>query len=416
MTLSAELQAATTATADAAATSNLGNQLLAQLQDQAIGRKASLTGINIGQQLLSQLQGQSNSSTTAGTNPNVGQQLLMQLQGQADARAPAGTNSGQAFLQQLQAEGTSSSPIKPPQVTPSTSVAQTDAGRVLLAQLQRSPVKSQQASGSTAQSHAQRVAQSTAQPAHQSYQGPATNSVSVSFEQLLRGAASSQRSTAQPMAQPAAKPAAQVANQHPVAGAAAPSFDQMLRAAAAQQQPPAPPPRFARAHQSDPMMSAGSASGQAQLPGLGFSQQRPGQAPPVPAAMTDPGKLLLQQLHAGGLQGSAPKQQLQGPQGQPVSPVSQPSHASGNVEAGRMLLQQLQNARISDTIRSGASGAAAVQSGPSALVGAAVDAPQPVPSAPPAPASVLLQNAAGMSGISTDVDCYLCFCQLMQPW
>ena len=403
ITLSAEqtaaATAATTAVSAAAAQQsavNPGQKLLAQLHGQGT---TSHTGAKIGQHLLSQLQVQSNSRSGSETGPDAGQELLLQLQGQAAVSAPGGAELGQGLLQQLQSGASALLPLSLQQATGNASLAQTDAGRALLAQLQRPLAQSQQALNS--------MAQPIAQPVPPPYQGSGGIAASGSFEQLLRGAAATQRPVAQPMAQPA------VQWQHP--SIAAPSFTQLLSSAMAQQQPPPPPPRFSR-----PPQPLSTTPSQAGPPGFAVTHQQPTQPPqPLAASMTDPGRLLLQQLHGGGLgrQGGALGQQPQGvpnmlshqqrggalqggalgqpPQGLPTAMTKAPARPAGSNEAGQMLLQQLQRASLSDAA---ASVVVAVRPGPSDSVGAVVDAPQPVPSAPN---SVLLQSAADTSGTTT---------------
>ena len=377
----AAIVAATSAASAAAAQQasvNIGQQLLSQLQGQ---RTTPESGTQVGQQLLSQLQVQGSSRSASQAGPNAGQQLLMQLQGQAAVRAPAGAVLGQGLSQQLQSGGSAPSPVLPRHATGNALHAQTDAGQALLAQLQRPLVQSQQAVNS--------MAQPMAHPMAQRYQG---SGASTSFEQLLRGATATPRPVAQPMAEPVAQSAAQW--QHPGNGAA-PSFNQLLQSAMARQQPPQPPPGFARPPQPHSVTVTGSTTTLAGPPGFGPSHQHPAQLQPS-AAMTDPGRMLLQQLQGGlGLQGGALGQQ---PQGVPAALSQQqqilPAHPRVSREAGQKLLQQLQRTSLSEA----ATGVTtSMQPHPSASVGAAVDAPQPVPSAPPAPEAVLLQNAADSS-------------------
>lgn len=398
-----------TSPAKQTAAANPGQQLLSQLQGQ---RSASGTGSEIGQQLLSMLQVQGNSKPASSeTGRDAGQQLLKQLQGQAPARTPAEAELRQGLLQQLQSggDGTASSQVFPQNRGPGYApLAQTDAGRALLAQLQG---QSLQAGNS--------AAQPMAQPVTQAYQGSGGNS--ASFEQLLRGAAATQRPMAQPPAQPMAQPAVQ--RQH--SSNPAPSFNQLLRSAMAQQQPPLPPPGFVRRPHLPSTTPTASVATLAEAPGFAVSHQPPAQPQPAPSAMVDPGKLLLQQLQGGGLGplNNALGQQPQGvpaelshqQQGGPVQGgvlgqqpqglfpgVSQqqksPGQLQGSNSVGQMLLQQLQGATLE---ASAARVNTATGSDPAASVGAALDAPQPVPSAPPAPQSVLLQNAADVSASTT---------------
>ena len=413
---SAEQPAATSPASAAAAQQpavNIGHQLLSQLQVQAT---TSDSGTKIGQQLLSQLQVQGSSRPAPQADPNAGQQLLMQLQGQAAVRAPAGAVLRQDVLQQLQSGGVPS-PVLPQHATGNASHAQTDAGQALLAQLQRPLVQSRPNVNSMTQPLAQPLAQFLAQPLPQGYQDPGA---SKSFQQLLRGATAAQRPVAQPVAEPGAQPAPQQQQQ---SNGAAPSFNQLLQSAMAQQQSPQPPPGFARAPQLHSTTATASAATPTGPPGFAVSHQHPAQLQPSAAAMTDPGRLLLQQLQGGGLglQGGALGQQPQGvpavlsqqlrggplrgcaleqqPPGVPAALSQQqqrlPAHPQGSREAGQKLLQQLQRTSLS---ANGVTTSTALH--PSASVGAAVDAPQPVPSAPPAPNAVLLQTAADNSAIS----------------
>lgn len=389
---------------------NIGHQLLSQLQGQGItstsatktGQQLQVQGVvsdsgaKIGQQLLSQLQVQGSSSVSASQSaPNAGQQLLMQLQKQPAVGAPpAGAVLGQGLLQRLQSGAGAASHVLPEQATTGNALpAQTDAGQALLAHLQRPAVQSQQPVNSmaqpVAQPMAQPIAQPMAQPMAQRHQGPgAVNS----FEQLLRGAAAAQR----PMAHPMAEPAAQRQHQSNVAS---PSFNQLLQSAMAQQQPPRPPPGFARPPQPHSMTAATGLAGQA---GSVLTHQPPSQLHSSAVAGLDPGRLLLQQLQGVGLglQGGALGQQ---PQGMPTAlsqqrqPQTNSSHPLGNNEAGQKLLQQLQRASLSEAANGDTPAMGPL---PFASFGAAVDAPEPVPSAPPAPKAILLQNAAVMSASS----------------
>lgn len=345
-----------------------------------VAASAQQPAVNIGHQLLSQLQVQGSSSVSASqSGPNAGQQLLQQLQGQTAVRAPpAGALLGQGLLQRLQSGAGAGSPLLPQQATGNALPAQTDAGQALLAHLQRPAVHSQQGVNS--------MAQPMAQPIHQ---GPGASN---SFEQLLRGAAAAQRPMAHPMAEPVAEPAAQRQHQSSLA---APSFNQLLQSAMAQQQPPRPPPGFARPPQPHSMTAAANVAGQA---GSVVRHQPPTQPQSFAAAESDAGRSLLQQLQGSGLglQGGALGQQ---PQGMPAALNQQrqpqmPSHPLGSNEAGQKLLQQLQRASLSEAANGSTTG---MGPHPSASFGAAVDAPEPVPSAPPAPKAILLQNAAAIS-------------------
>ena len=303
---------------------------------------------------------------------NLGQQLLAQLQGQSamGIRPDPGVDLGRGLLQQLQ-QGMTPSSAFPQHTSAHASVTQTDAGRVLLAQLQKSPAK--QHAGSLADPPAQPAAPilSPAQP----QQGFGSNASAMSFEALLRGAAGSQQSQAQPVAQPE-PPAANRSG--------ASSFDQLLRAAASnhassQSIAAAPPPGFASRQQ--PSEAAGVAVAEA------FSD-------------SDPGRLLLQQLQQGGLQAPALGPQQRGlqapalgpqqqrppgfPGGQPQQSAVQSHTRHDDAQVGKQLLQQLQRVTVSD-------GPGAISRSP---VGAVAGASQPTPSAPPAPASILLQNAS----------------------
>ena len=403
MTSSSEQPAATSAASAAVVQQpavNIGHQLLSQLQGQAT---TSDSGSKIGQQLLSQLQSQGSSRSASQADPNAGQQLLMQLQGQAAVRAPAGADLGQGLLRQLQSGGGAPLPDLPQQTSGNALHAQKDARQALLAQLQRPLVQSQAVNSTTPPK---------AQPPAQGYQG---SGASKSFEQLLRGATATQRPVAQLMAEPVAQPAAQ--QQHH-GNRAAPSFNHLLQSAMAQQQPPQPPPGFARPPQPHSSTATPSATNLAGQPGFALSHQHSAQLQPSAAAMTDPGKLLLQQLQGGGL-GQQPQgvpavlsQQLregplqdgalgQQPQGVPAALSQQqqtlPTHLQNSKEAGQKLLQQLQRTSLSEAANWVTT---SMQSHPSAYVGAVVDAPQPVPSAPPAPNAVLLQNVADNSASS----------------
>lgn len=296
---------------------------------------------------------------------NLGQQLLAQLQGQPGVgnNPDAGVDLGRGLLQQLQ-HSMVATPMSHQQTT-QPSVTQTDAGRTLLAQLQRSPAK-HAAGFVTGPGGAQPAA--PALPLAQPNQGfGGGNAAAVSFEQLLRGAAASQQPRAQPTAQP----------QPPVADPSTTlSFGQLLRAAVsggnAQSVTPAMPPGF----------------GTRQLPSEA-AQRATAEA----VTNSDSARLLLQQLQQGGLQASALG--LQQPQQRdPGFPSLTPQQASAqfhtrydDAQAGKLLLQQLQGVSVSE-----ASAAAARSS-----VGAVAGSPQPVPSAPPAPTSVLLQSAVDMS-------------------
>ena len=330
---------------------------------------------------------------------NLGQQLLSQLQGQSGltANANVGVDLGRDLLQQLQ-QGVASSPAVPQQAAASATFTQTDAGRALLAQLQRSPTQQAQPAGLMAEPMAQPMVPPMPQ---QPQQGLGGNAAAVSFEQLLRGAAASQQPRAQPVAQPQQQPVADFS--------AAVSFDQLLRDAAANQQPraqPAAQPQQPVARPSVPsvalsfeqlLQDAAASQGGAHAkshqvvppPGFAFGQQ-PSQVAAVAAVATsaagDAGRMLLQQLQQGALQATALRQQqLQQPPGFPSTNPQQGlpgSHTRNADQAGKFLLQQLQRASVSDV---------AAASGP---VGAVAGASQPMPSAPPAPTSVLLQNAA----------------------
>lgn len=290
---------------------------------------------------------------------NLGQQLLAQLQGQPDA----GVDLGRGLLQQLQhSMVANSTPLQ--QTTTQASVTQTDAGRTLLAQLQRSPAK--HAAGLVTEP-ARAQAAAPLMPPAQPNQGFGGDAAAVSFEQLLRGAAASQ----QPRAQPAAQPQPPVPNPSTTS-----SFGQLLRAAVAgsnaQSVTPAVPPGF----------------GTRQLPGEA-AQTTTAEA----VTNSDPGRLLLQQLQQGGLQASAlglqqPQQRDSGfPSSTPQQGSAQSHTRHDDAQAGKLLLQQLQGVSVSE-----ASTAAA-----SSSVGAVAGSHQPVPSAPPAPTSVLLQSAVDMS-------------------
>ena len=291
---------------------------------------------------------------------HLGQQLLAQLQGDSalGTRPDAEVDLGRGLLQQLQ-QGLTPSSAFPQQTSAHASVTQTDAGRALLAQLQKSPAK--QKAGSLADPPAQSAA-SIVSPA-QLQQGVGSNASAVSFEALLRGAAASQQTQAQPVAQPE-PPAAN--------SSGANSFDQLLRAAASN-------------HMSSQSIAA------APPPGFG-NRQQPIEAADVAVAEAysdnDPGRLLLQQLQQGGLQAPVLGPQQQRPPGLPGTQSQQSSAQShtrhDDAQAGKQLLQQLQRVTVSD-------GSGAVSRSP---VGAVAGASQPMPSAPPAPASVLLQNAS----------------------
>ena len=293
---------------------------------------------------------------------NLGQQLLAQLQGQSalGSRLDAGVDLGRGLLQQLQ-QGMTPSSAFPQHTSPRASVTQTHAGRALLAQLQNSPAK--QKAGSLADPPAQSAAPIVS-PA-QLQQSLGSTASSVSFQALLRGAAGSQQTQAQAVAQPVAQAGMPAANH-----LGASSFDQLLRAAASN-------------HANSQSIAA------APLPGFGTRQQ-PSEAAGVAAAEaysdSDPGRLLLQQLQQGGLQAPALGPQQQRPAGFPGRQPQQSSVQShtrhDDVQAGRQLLQQLQRVTMSD---------GSVSRNP---VGAIAGASQPIPSAPPAPASVLLQNAS----------------------
>ena len=399
--LLSQLQPSANGKTAADSASNINHQLLSQLQHQSQGRPPS--GSNIGQHLLSQLQGQSSGSVPVGPDLSAGQQLLMQLQGQgqgqAAGRAPAGrTTSGQGFLQQLQG-GLSSAPTElSHQAAGNLSHAQTDPGQALLAQLQRSPAKPQQGLGSAARPMAQPVTQAVLQPNHSTASGAA----SVSFEQLLRGAAATQQHPPNLLAQPMASTAAQPAHQQPTAGGNAPSFDQMLSTAMAQQHPPVPPPGFTRPpNKINAPLPEASVRGPAQPPGFSLTQQLPSQAQPLPAAAVDAGRVLLQHLQGGGLQGPAPGQLTHALPPTSGQPSALPAHSPRDAEAGRMLLMQLQKSTLADNAQGDAHSATPRQNSLSNSTGAAGNGPQPVPSAPPAPASVLLQAAADLSAGST---------------
>ena len=293
---------------------------------------------------------------------NLGQQLLAQLQGQSamGIKPDAAVHLGQSLLQQLQ-QGMTPSSAFPQHTSAHASVTQTDVGRALLAQLQKSPVKQK------ADSLADPPAQSSApivSPA-QLQQGLGSTASAVSFEALLRGAAGSQQTQAQPVAQPE-PPAANHSGAN--------SFDQLLRAAASnhassQSFAAAPPPGFGSRHQ--PSEAAAVAVAEA------YSD-------------SDPGRLLLQQLQQGGLQPPALGPQQGRPPGlpgrQPQQSAVQSHTRHDDAQAGKQLLQQLQRVTVSDG---------------SVFRSPVVGAPQPMPSAPPAPASILLQNASnGTTGRS----------------
>ena len=297
---------------------------------------------------------------------NLGQQLLAKLQGQSalGITLDAGVDLGRGLLQQLQ-QGMTPSSAFTQHTSPRASVTQTHAGRALLAQLQNSPAK--QKAGSLADPPAQSAAPIVSLA--QLQQSLGSTASSVSFQALLRGAAGSQQTQAQAVAQAVAQPVAQAGM--PAANhLGASSFDQLLRAAASN-------------HANSQSIAA------APLPGFGTRQQ-PSEAAGVAAAEaysdSDPGRLLLQQLQQGGLQAPA-----LGPQQQrtPGFPGRQPQQSSvqshtrhDDAQAGMQLLQQLQRVTVSD---------GSVSRNP---VGAVAGASQPMPSAPPAPASVLLQNAS----------------------
>ena len=293
---------------------------------------------------------------------NLGQQLLAQLQGQSalGSRLDAGVDLGRGLLQQLQ-QGMTPSSAFPQHTSPRASVTQTHAGRALLAQLQNSPAK--QKAGSLADPPAQSAAPIVS-PA-QLQQSLGSTASAVSFQALLRGAAGSQQTQAQPVAQPVAQAGMPAANH-----LGASSFDQLLRAAASN-------------HVNSQSIAA------APLPGFGTRQQ-PSEAAGVAAAEaysdSDPGRLLLRQLQQGGLQAPALGPQQQRPPGLPGRQPQQSSVQShtrhDDAQAGMQLLQQLQRVTVSD---------GSVSRNP---VGAVAGASQPMPSAPPAPASVLLQNAS----------------------
>ena len=298
---------------------------------------------------------------------NLGQQLLAQLQGHSalGIRPDPGVDLGRGLLQQLQ-QGMTPSSAFPQNTSAHASVTQTDAGRVLLAQLQKSPAK--QKTDSRTESPAQSAAP-IASPA-QPQQGFGSTASAVFFEELLRGAAGRQQIQTQPVAQPAAQPERPAANR-----SGASSFDQLLRAAASN-------------HASSQSIAAAPPPGSA-------SWQQPSEAAGVAVAEafsdSDPGRLLLQQLQQGGLQAPALGPQQQRPPGfsggQPQQSSLQSHTRHDDAQAGKQLLQQLQRATVSD-----GSGAISRSS-----VGAVAGASQPRPSAPPAPASILLQNASNAS-------------------
>ncbi len=306
---------------------------------------------------LSVTSGQQGGSSAAA---NLGQQLLAQLQGQSalGIRPDPGVDLGRGLLQQLQ-QGMTPSPAFPQHTSPRASVTQTDAGRVLLAQVQKSPAKQKTDSWTDPPAQPAAPIASPAQP----QQGFGSNASAMSFEALLRGAAASQQTQAQPLAQPE-PPAANHSGASP--------FDQLLRAAASN-------------HASSQSIAA------APRPGFGNRQQPRSEGAGVAVAEafsdSDPGRLLLQQLQQGGLQAPALGPQQQRPPGfpgrQPQQSAVESHTRQDDAQAGKQLLQQLQRVTVSD-------GSGAVFRSP---VGAVAGAPRPMPSAPPAPASVL-QNAS----------------------
>ncbi|DBA92644.1 TPA: hypothetical protein ACH3X1_002861 [Trebouxia sp. C0004] len=291
---------------------------------------------------------------------NLGQQLLAQLQGQSalGPRPKAGVDLGRGLLQQLQ-QGLTPLSAFPHQTSAHDAVTQTDPGRALLAQLQKSPAK--QKAGSPADPLAQPAASIV--PPAQFQQGFGSTASATSFEALLRGAAASQQTQAQPVAQPE-PPAANPSGAN--------SFDQLQRAAASN-------------HASSQSIAA------APQPG-GGNRQPPSEAADVavaePYSDSDLGRLLLQQLQQGRLQAPALGPQQQRPPGFPGRQPQQSSVQShthhDDAQAGKQLLQQLQKVTVSD-------GSGAMSKSP---VGAVSGASQPMPSAPPVPASTLLQIAS----------------------
>ncbi|KAA6417737.1 MAG: 5 -3 exoribonuclease 1, partial [Trebouxia sp. A1-2] len=293
---------------------------------------------------------------------NLGQQLLAQLQGQSavGARSDSGVDLGRGLLQQLQ-QGMTAPTAIPQHTLAHDAVTQTDAGRALLAQLQKSLArqKADSLADPTAQSAASLVSSTQPQP------GLGSTASAVSFGALLRGAAGRQQTQAQPVVQ-SEPPAAN----HPGAS----SFDQLLRAAA-----------------SDHASSQNIAG--APPPGSD-SRQQPSAAAGVAVAEaysdSDPGRLLLQQLQQGGLQAPALGLQQQLPPGSsgrlPQQSSVQSHTRHDDAQAGKQLLQQLQRVTMSE-------GSGAIIRSPAAGARSSA-APQPMPSAPPAPASMLLQNAS----------------------
>ena len=363
--------------AASAAAGNLGQQLLAQLQGQAAATPPP-PGFDLGKGLLQQLQSRGTATSdnsnqasnpqqlpSGGTAPSHSQAASLDSTSQVSA---AHTDADRAFAQQVQSRGNA-----PPESNSQGSNAQSNAGRAFLAQLQRSPAQMP------------KPVQSSATAGHNTR---GSNPAAVSFEQLLRAAAANQ----QPRGQSQAQPVAQLSS----GGARSASnmtFEQLLKAAAAN--PTAP-----LHSQSGPMHShSGSMQSQPPPPLPGLTQPAAAIAsnyatarscPATAVAQHNPGRLFLQQLQQGGLQLNALPQQPSAPAAANSSSKSQQGVSSSQHvtadQAGKLLLQQLQ--RVSVSV-SGASRAASRDP-----VGAVANAPQPEPSAPLAPSSVLLQNAA----------------------
>ena len=356
---------------------------------------ASATAGSLGQQLLAQLHGQGATSSNASASASA---------------SASGSDLGRGLLQQLQLGSGANPAGSRPTALPNVA-QQLNAGRALLEQLQRSP--GQVANPQAIVSSAQQTGKIGAERGNSDHGSIAP----VPFEQLLRSAAASQQhrtqtyphtapeASAPTVAQATAQPLVQPTTVASDGSGALMSFEQLLRAAAASQAEPRqtqtlqPPPAFRSSHQP----ATASAPAATALP---------------PAAFQDPGRLLLQQLQQQGLQQTNFGQQ------QPLAPsafssvhqqatipippqsiarpaiastqqqAALPSQLSSADQAGRLLLQQLQRVSVSDAPRADVR----------APAGAIANALQPEPSAPPAPTSVLLQNAADAMGRLTGAD------------
>ena len=339
--------------------------------------------------------------------PDLGQKLLAQLQGQASARGGPGVDLGRGLLQQLQLGSAPPSAVAQ-RATAQASIPHTDAGRALLAQLQRLPTQPPPPSGLVAEP----LAQPMALPAAQSQQDFDGSSAAVSFEQLLRGAAAGQQPRAEPSAQPSSQLMPQP-QQPAVETAEVTTFGQLLRAAASNQRLPAqgplaaPPPGFGFPQQPSQTPVPPPAIERDPPPGFGFRQQFSQPSVLTPAAVAaaastgaDSGRLLLQQLQQGRTQAPALGLFQQPPAaGWPGTAPHTGSAAQAGEEVGKLFLQLLQQ-RPSDSDFSGGPATGSVGAAAGGPIGAILGAPQPVPSAPPAPTSVLLQSAADLSTAS----------------